>query len=84
MIVWDSANSPEWTTPRRIRRRVQPRPAERGWFEVAADRSILEFQPEETDGKKSSTCFGFVHTYDTKPKRHAFNLLKSQGMQENQ
>jgi hypothetical protein len=27
---------------------------------------------------------GFVQRYDTKPKRHVFNLLKSRGTQENQ
>jgi hypothetical protein len=29
-------------------------------------------------------CFGFVQTYDTKPKRRLFEVLKSQGMQMNQ
>ena len=29
-------------------------------------------------------CFGFVQTYDTKPKRRLFEVLKSQGMQPNQ
>ena len=29
-------------------------------------------------------CFGFVQTYDPKPKRRLFELLKSQGMQMNQ
>jgi hypothetical protein len=29
-------------------------------------------------------CFGFVQTYDTRPKRRLFELLKSQGMQANQ
>ena len=31
-----------------------------------------------------SKCFGFVRTFDTKPKRRLFELLKSQGMQLNQ
>jgi hypothetical protein len=47
-----------------------------GWFEVIAGKSI----PAEGTAK----CFGFVHTYDTKPKRRLFEVLKSQGMQENQ
>jgi hypothetical protein len=29
-------------------------------------------------------CFGFVQTYDTKPKRRLFEVLRSQGMQPNQ
>ena len=31
-----------------------------------------------------SRCFGFVQTYDEKPKRRLFELLKGQGMQMNQ
>jgi hypothetical protein len=31
-----------------------------------------------------SRCFGFVQTYDSKPKRRLFELLKGQGMQMNQ
>jgi hypothetical protein len=30
------------------------------------------------------TCFAFVQTYDTKPKRRLFEVLTSQGMQTNQ
>jgi hypothetical protein len=47
-----------------------------GWFEVIAGKSI----PAEGAAK----CFGFVHTYDTKPKRRLFEVLKSQVMQANQ
>ena len=31
-----------------------------------------------------SKCFAFVRTFDTKPKRRLFEVLKSQGMQMNQ
>ena len=31
-----------------------------------------------------ANCFGFVQTYDTKPKRRLFEVLKAQGMQANQ
>jgi hypothetical protein len=31
-----------------------------------------------------SRCFGFVQTYDEKPKRRLFELLKGQGMQMSQ
>jgi hypothetical protein len=30
------------------------------------------------------TCFGYVQTYDAKPKRRLYEVLKSQGMQDNQ
>ena len=47
-----------------------------GWFEVIVGKSL----PDESACK----CFGFVHTYDTKPKRRLFEVLRSQGMQANQ
>jgi hypothetical protein len=36
--------------------------------------------PAEGEAK----CFGFVQTFDTKPKRRLFELLKAQGMAANQ
>ena len=33
---------------------------------------------------RPSRCFEFVQTYDEKPKRRLFELLKGQGMQMNQ
>jgi hypothetical protein len=47
-----------------------------GWFEVIVGKSL----PDEG----ASKCFGFVHTYDPRPKRRLFEVLKSQGMQANQ
>jgi hypothetical protein len=47
-----------------------------GWFEVIASKSM------PTNGPAKS--FGFVQTYDTKPKRRLFEVLKSQGLQMNQ
>ncbi|MGH3194002.1 MAG: ISKra4 family transposase, partial [Streptosporangiaceae bacterium] len=47
-----------------------------GWFEVIAGKAM------PTQGRPS--CFGYVQTYDTKPKRRLFEVLKSQGMQANQ
>jgi hypothetical protein len=44
----------------------------------------LEFRRDDTGQNKSSKCFGFVQSYDDRPKRRLFELLKSQGMQENQ
>ena len=46
------------------------------WCEVIAGKSM------PTDGP--AKCFGFVQTYDRKPKRRLFEVLKSQGMQANQ
>jgi hypothetical protein len=45
-------------------------------FEVIVGKSI----PEEG----ASKCFGFVNSYDDKPKRRLYEVLKSQGMQLNQ
>jgi hypothetical protein len=47
-----------------------------GWFEVIAGKSV----PQEGGAK----CFAYVQTYDPKPKRRLFELLKSQGLQANQ
>ena len=47
-----------------------------GWFEVIVGKSM----PSEGESK----CLAFVQTYDQKPKRRLFELLKSQNMQMNQ
>ena len=46
------------------------------WFEVIVGKSITDA------GEKK--CFGGVTSYDQKPKRRLFEVLKSQGMQMNQ
>jgi len=56
----------------------------RGYFEVIAGKSVLEFKRDEPEAEKSRKCFGFVQTYDGKPRRRLFELLKSQGMAMNQ
>ena len=33
---------------------------------------------------RPAKCFGLVQTFDRKPKRRLFEILKSQGMQANQ
>jgi hypothetical protein len=43
-----------------------------GWFEVIAGKAI------PAAGRPA--CFGYVQTYDTKPKRRLFEVLKAQGM----
>jgi hypothetical protein len=55
-----------------------------GMFEVIAGKSICAFKRDDDKASPSSKCFAFVQTYDDKPKRRLFELLKSQGMQENQ
>ena len=47
-----------------------------GWFEVIVGKSM------PTEGP--SKCLAFVQTYEEKPKRRLFELLKSQNMQMNQ
>jgi hypothetical protein len=47
-----------------------------GWFEVIAGKAI------PADGRPA--CFGYVQTYDAKPKRRLFEVLKAQGMAANQ
>jgi hypothetical protein len=55
-----------------------------GWFEVIAGRSVVAFRRNDEDEVPSAKCFGYVQTYDEKPRRRLWELLKSQGMQENQ
>jgi hypothetical protein len=53
----------------------QQRSRRDGWFEVIAGKSMPTVGPAK--------CFGFVQTYDHKPKRRLFELLRSPGMQQN-
>jgi len=55
-----------------------------GCFEVIAGRSVVPFRRREEDAAPPPKCFGFVQTYDPKPRRRLWELMKSQGMQENQ
>lgn len=59
-------------------------PRKEGNFEVIVGKSILSFRREQKVDEPTSKCLAFVQTFDTKPKRRLFELLKSQGMQENQ
>ena len=51
---------------------------------MIAGRSVVAFRRREEDAVPPSKCFGFVQTYDPKPRRRLWELMKSQGMQENQ
>lgn len=63
---------------------VKAQGSEQGWFEVIAGKSILAFRRDDEHSAPSSKCFAFVQTYDEKPKRRLFELLRSQGLQMNQ
>ena len=54
-----------------------------GCFEVIAGRSVVAFRRQEEAAVPPPKCFGFVPTYDQKPRRRLWELMKSQGMQEN-
>ncbi|MGH9628977.1 MAG: ISKra4 family transposase [Bryobacteraceae bacterium] len=54
----------------------EQRSRQEGWFEVIVGKSV----PVEGAAKR----FAFVNTYDTKPKRRLFEVLKSQGLHANQ
>lgn len=55
-----------------------------GCFEVIAGRSVVAFRRAEGQEVPPAKCFGFVQTFDQKPRRRLWELMKSQGMQENQ
>ena len=50
--------------------------AKKTHFEVIVGKSISEDAPNR--------CFGYTQTYDERPKRRLFEMLRSQGMQMNQ
>jgi hypothetical protein len=62
-----------WLERQDVVMRLEHRAGERmfieGWFEVIAGKSV------PTEGP--ARCFGFVQTYDPKPKRRLFETLKS-------
>ena len=54
-------------------------------FEVIAGKSILAFRRDDPeDAPPSQKRFALVQSYDKQSKRRLFNLLQSQGMQQNQ
>ena len=53
-----------------------PKKKAKEWFEVIVGKSITD--------AGDTKCFGGVTSYDQKPKRRLFEVLKSQGMQMNQ
>jgi hypothetical protein len=55
-----------------------------GLFEVIAGRSVLSFRRAAGDAVSESKCFGYVQSYDEKPRRRLYELMKSQGLQDHQ
>src|SRR4029453_5886913 len=55
-----------------------------GCFEVIAGRSVVAFRRAEGEEVPPAKCFAFVQMFDEKPRRRLWELMKSQGMQENQ
>jgi len=53
-------------------------------FEVIVGKRTLAFKRKEEADVSSSRRFGFVQTFDPKPKWRLFEVLKSHGMQMNQ
>ena len=51
---------------------------------MIAGRSVVAFRRDDHSDVPSAKCFGYVQTYDEKPRRRLWDLMKSQGMQENQ
>src|SRR5262249_5375386 len=73
-----------WPHDGRYRWRLCPSGTQAGFFEVIAGKSVIEFRRSDEEQKPSSKCFSFVQTFDAKPRRRLWELLKSQGMAENQ
>ena len=55
-----------------------------GFFEVMAGRSVVAFRRAADDEVPESKCFGYVQTYEEKPRRRLFELMKSQGLPDHQ
>ena len=55
-----------------------------GFFEVIAGRSVVAFRRGAGDAVPESKCFGYVQTYDDKPRRRLFEVMRSQGLQDHQ
>ena len=55
-----------------------------GFFEVIAGRSVVAFRRKAGDEVPETKCFGYVQTYDRKPRRRLWELMKSQGLQDHQ
>ena len=58
--------------------------AKKRHFEVIVGKSTLAFTRDDEQESPSSKRFGFVQTFDPKPKRRLYEILHSQGFQLNQ
>ena len=59
-------------------------PMKEDCFEVIAGRSVVAFRRAEGEEVPPVKCFAFVQTFDQKPRRRLWELMKSQGMPQNQ
>ena len=57
---------------------------QQGWFAVIAGKSVVAFRREDEGEIPSAKVFGLVPTYEEKPRRRLWELMKWQGRQENQ
>src|SRR6516165_9349570 len=74
-----------WSADGRDRRRVYPCPEPRRPLRSGGGKSLLAFRREAGEEEElSSQCLAFVQTYDEKPKRRLFEVLRSQGLTMNQ
>jgi hypothetical protein len=55
-----------------------------GFFEVIAGQSVVALRRAADDDVPESKCFGYVQTYDDKPRRRLWELMKTQGLQDHQ
>ena len=51
---------------------------------MIAGRSVVAFRREAHDEVPEAKCFGYVQTYDEKPRRRLWELMKSQGLRDRQ
>ena len=51
---------------------------------MIAGRSVVAFRRSDEEEVPAAKCFGYVQTYDQKPRRRLWEVMKSQGLQENQ
>jgi hypothetical protein len=48
-----------------------------GWFEVITGKSVVALRRENEGEVPSAKCFGLAQTYDEKPRRRLWEMMKS-------
>ncbi len=67
-----------------VSNRTSEKSHKQGNFGVIAGRSVVAFRRAEGDSVPPPKCFGFVQTYDQKPRQRVWEVMKPQVMKENQ